>query len=115
MGIIQMPLEHWQAQGINHFVRKAVPVFYPPHDKEFFPSSWSEPPLKADTSSEPHILLKASFAIKKFMVKRPAQEMLFLCTVPQRELINRRATNFLHGQIVRGGGRMALNKRRGLD
>lgn len=81
-----MPLEHWQAWGVNHFVRKAVPVFYPPHDEEFFPDSQSEPPLKADTSSEPHILLKVSFAIKKkkSMVKGPAQEMLFLCHSPSK-------------------------------
>lgn len=78
----------------------------------------AEPPLKPDTSSEPHILLKASFAIKKFMVRGPAhgrQPCRFCAQSLNGELMNRKATNFLCGQVVVGEGRMALNKRGGLD
>ena len=92
-------------------------MFYPPHDEEFFPDSQSEPPLKADTSSEPHILLKVSFAIKKkiYGQRTCTRDAVFVPQSLKGELINRRETNFLHGQIVIGEGGMTLNKRGGLD
>jgi len=37
-GIVQMPLEHWQAWGINHITRKPVPVFDQSHGKEILPN-----------------------------------------------------------------------------
>jgi len=30
MGIVQMPLKHWEPRGINHLSSKPVPVFDPP-------------------------------------------------------------------------------------
>lgn len=44
-GIIQIPLEHWQASGINHPARKPVPVSDHPHNTDIFPNLQSEPPL----------------------------------------------------------------------
>lgn len=43
-GIIQTPLKHWQARGINHFSGKPVPVLGHPRGKELFPNVQSEPP-----------------------------------------------------------------------
>lgn len=43
--IFQMPLEHWQAQDINHLVRKPVPVSDNHHSKDTFPNVPSKPPL----------------------------------------------------------------------
>lgn len=40
-----MPLEHWQAQDINHLIRKPVPVSDNHHSKDTFPNVPSKPPL----------------------------------------------------------------------
>ena len=37
-GIVQMPLKHWQAWGIDHLSRKPVPVFDHPLGKEMLPN-----------------------------------------------------------------------------
>jgi len=44
-GIVQMPLEHQQAWGIDHLSRKPVPGFHHPLGKEMLPNIQSEPPL----------------------------------------------------------------------
>ncbi|KAK4816063.1 hypothetical protein QYF61_011071 [Mycteria americana] len=44
-GIVQMPLKHWQAWGIDHLSRKPVPGFDHPLGKEMLPKVQSEPPL----------------------------------------------------------------------
>lgn len=44
-GIVQVPVEHWQAWGINHLSEKPVTVFDCPHGNKMFPNVWSKPPL----------------------------------------------------------------------
>lgn len=44
-GIVLMPLDHCQAQGINQLSRKPIPMFSQPHSKEYFPNVWPEPHL----------------------------------------------------------------------
>ena len=44
-GIVQMPVEHWQAWGINQLSKKSVPEFSHPHGKEMFQAAQSDPPL----------------------------------------------------------------------
>jgi len=44
-GIVQMPLKHWQAWGIDHLSRKPVPMFAHPLGKEMLPNVQSEHPL----------------------------------------------------------------------
>jgi len=44
-GIVQMPLEHGQAWGIDHISRKPVLVFDHPLGKEMLHNAQSKPPL----------------------------------------------------------------------
>lgn len=44
-GFVQMPLEQWQARGINLLSRKPVSEFDHPYGKEIFPNVHSEPAL----------------------------------------------------------------------
>jgi len=41
-GIVQMPLKHWQAWGIDHLFRKPVPVFGHSLYKEMLPNIQSK-------------------------------------------------------------------------
>ena len=43
-GIVQMPLKHWQAWGIDHLSRKPVLGFDQPLSKEILPNVHSETP-----------------------------------------------------------------------
>jgi len=45
-GIVQTPLKHWQAWGINHLSRKPVPVSDHPLSKGMLPNVWSKPPMR---------------------------------------------------------------------
>ena len=57
-GIIQMPLEHWQAWGIKHPSRKPIPGYDKPHGKEIISNIQSEPPLlHLWTIPVPHIVV----------------------------------------------------------
>lgn len=44
-GIVQLPLEHWRAGGIDLLSRKPGPVFEHPLGKEILPNIWSKPPM----------------------------------------------------------------------
>ena len=44
-GIVQMPLKHWQAWGIDHLSMKPVPEFDTPLGKEMLLNALSKPPL----------------------------------------------------------------------
>jgi len=45
MGMVQAPLKHCQAWGIDHLCRKPVAVFDHPLGKEMLPHVQAKPPL----------------------------------------------------------------------